>query len=152
MLPIGMPDGVRADYLAGPWTGGGESIPAGFLHHDRGGPCGVGFAAGGHGLRVGILAAVLAVVLVAVAGVALRSPLARVPENALKLAFKMTGRTKAVALEQGWHGRTAAAGAVTWGALEKWYGFPRRPFDVEFTPRDDPAALERHIEQIRRLQ
>ena len=37
-------------------------------------------------------------------------------ENALKLAFKITGRSKAVALEQGWHGRTAAAGAVTWGA------------------------------------
>src|SRR3984957_414576 len=53
-------------------------------------------------------------------------------ENAMKLAFKMTGRTKAVALEQGFHGRTAAAGAVTWGALEKWYGFPRRPFDGEF--------------------
>ncbi|MDE2349846.1 MAG: aminotransferase class III-fold pyridoxal phosphate-dependent enzyme [Gammaproteobacteria bacterium] len=62
-------------------------------------------------------------------------------ENALKMAFKMTGRTKAVALEQGWHGRTAAAGAVTWGALEKWYGFPRRPFDVSFAPRDRPEAL-----------
>jgi acetylornithine/succinyldiaminopimelate/putrescine aminotransferase len=61
-------------------------------------------------------------------------------ENALKLAFKMTGRAKAVALEQGFHGRTAAAGAVTWGALEKWYGFPRRPFDVSFAPRDDPQA------------
>ena len=48
-------------------------------------------------------------------------------ENALKLAFKLTGRGKVVALEQGWHGRTAAAGAVTWGALEKWYGFPRTP-------------------------
>jgi 4-aminobutyrate aminotransferase-like enzyme len=46
-------------------------------------------------------------------------------ENALKLAFKLTGRSKAVALEQSFHGRTAAAGAVTWGALEKWYGFPR---------------------------
>jgi acetylornithine/succinyldiaminopimelate/putrescine aminotransferase len=68
-------------------------------------------------------------------------------ENALKLAFKMTGRTTAVALEQGWHGRTAAAGAVTWGALEKWYGFPRRPFDVSFTPRDDPSALERSIDR-----
>ena len=66
-------------------------------------------------------------------------------ENALKLAFKMTGRTKAVALEQGWHGRTAAAGAVTWGALEKWYGFPRLPFDVAFAPRDNPEALERII-------
>jgi 4-aminobutyrate aminotransferase-like enzyme len=60
-------------------------------------------------------------------------------ENALKLAFKITGRTKAVALEQGWHGRTAAAGAVTWGALEKWYGFPRTPFDVRFAPRDNPG-------------
>jgi acetylornithine/succinyldiaminopimelate/putrescine aminotransferase len=67
-------------------------------------------------------------------------------ENALKLAFKITGRSKAVALEQGWHGRTAAAGAVTWGALEKWYGFPRTPFEVGFTPRDDLAALERHID------
>ena len=61
-------------------------------------------------------------------------------ENALKLAFKITGRTKAVALEHGWHGRTAAAGAVTWGALEKWYGFPRLPFDVSFAPRNDPAS------------
>jgi acetylornithine/N-succinyldiaminopimelate aminotransferase len=68
-------------------------------------------------------------------------------ENALKLAFKMTGRSKAVALEQGWHGRTAAAGAVTWGALEKWYGFPHRPFDVTFTPRDDPAAIEAHVDK-----
>jgi acetylornithine/succinyldiaminopimelate/putrescine aminotransferase len=68
-------------------------------------------------------------------------------ENALKLAFKMTGRGKAVALEHGWHGRTAAAGAVTWGALEKWYGFPRRPFDVTFTPRDDPRGLERSIDR-----
>jgi acetylornithine/succinyldiaminopimelate/putrescine aminotransferase len=68
-------------------------------------------------------------------------------ENALKLAFKITGRSKAVALEQGWHGRTAAAGAVTWGAIEKWYGFPRRPFDVSFTPRDDSQALERHIDR-----
>ncbi len=67
-------------------------------------------------------------------------------ENALKLAFKITGRTKAVALEQGWHGRTAAAGAVTWGALEKWYGFPRTPFDVSFTPRDNPAAVDRFVD------
>ncbi len=68
-------------------------------------------------------------------------------ENALKLAFKLTGRGKAVALEQGWHGRTAAAGAVTWGALEKWYGFPHRPFDVSFAPRHDPQALEQHIDR-----
>jgi acetylornithine/succinyldiaminopimelate/putrescine aminotransferase len=68
-------------------------------------------------------------------------------ENALKLAFKLTGRGKAVALEQSFHGRTAAAGAVTWGALEKWYGFPRTPFDVGFTPRDNPAALSQTIDR-----
>src|ERR1700722_13744965 len=68
-------------------------------------------------------------------------------ENALKLAFKITGRGKIVALEQGWHGRTAAAGAVTWGALEKWYGFPRTPFDVRFAPRDNPGAVEDFVDR-----
>ena len=68
-------------------------------------------------------------------------------ENALKLAFKMTGRSKVVALEQGWHGRTAAAGAVTWGALEKWYGFPRTPFDVSFAPRDRPDAVSQFVDR-----
>ncbi|HEY1312296.1 MAG TPA: aminotransferase class III-fold pyridoxal phosphate-dependent enzyme [Steroidobacteraceae bacterium] len=68
-------------------------------------------------------------------------------ENALKLAFKLSGRSKIVALEQGWHGRTAAAGAVTWGALEKWYGFPRTPFDVSFAPRDNPDALGQFIDR-----
>ena len=43
----GLPADVRAEYLAGPWTGAGEAIPAGFLHHVRGGPAGTGFAAGG---------------------------------------------------------------------------------------------------------
>jgi acetylornithine/N-succinyldiaminopimelate aminotransferase len=68
-------------------------------------------------------------------------------ENALKLAFKITGRGNIVALEQGWHGRTAAAGAVTWGALEKWYGFPRTPFDVSFAPRDNPGAVEDFVDR-----
>ena len=57
-------------------------------------------------------------------------------ENALKLAFKLTGRSQVAALEQGFHGRTAAAGAVTWGALEKWYGFPRTPFGVGAHPHE----------------
>lgn len=61
-------------------------------------------------------------------------------ENALRLGFKLTGRREAVALEHGWHGRTAAAGAVTFGAREKWYGFPRAPFDVRWVSRSDPAA------------
>jgi acetylornithine/succinyldiaminopimelate/putrescine aminotransferase len=68
-------------------------------------------------------------------------------ENALKLAFRLTGRSKVAALEQSFHGRTAAAGAVTWGALEKWYGFPRTPFDVSFAPRDNPAAIEQFIDR-----
>jgi acetylornithine/succinyldiaminopimelate/putrescine aminotransferase len=62
-------------------------------------------------------------------------------ENALKMAFKLTGREQVVALEGSFHGRTAAAGAVTWGAAAKWYGFPRTPFDVRFTSRTDVAAL-----------
>jgi acetylornithine/succinyldiaminopimelate/putrescine aminotransferase len=62
-------------------------------------------------------------------------------ENALKMAFKITGRSEVVALEQSFHGRTAAAGAITWGAAAKWYGFPRAPFDVRFLPRRDTTAL-----------
>src|SRR5262249_30865871 len=48
-------------------------------------------------------------------------------ENALRLALKLTGRPKIVAMEQSFHGRTAAAAAVTWGAQQSWYGFPRTP-------------------------
>jgi len=62
-------------------------------------------------------------------------------ENALKLALRVTGRAHVAAIEGGFHGRTAAAGAVTWGAQAKWYGFPRTPFDVSFIPRGDPAAI-----------
>lgn len=62
-------------------------------------------------------------------------------ENALRIALKATGRNVAVALEGAFHGRTAAAGAVTWNA--RWYGFPRAPFDVRFVPREDLAALDR---------
>jgi acetylornithine/succinyldiaminopimelate/putrescine aminotransferase len=62
-------------------------------------------------------------------------------ENALRLAFKVTGRSKIVAMEGSFHGRTAAAAAVTWGAAKTWYGFPRTPFDVQFVPRNDAKAL-----------
>src|SRR5262245_56429570 len=68
-------------------------------------------------------------------------------ENALKLALKQSGRKKVVAVEQSFHGRTAAAGAVTWGAAEKWYGFPRAPFDVSFMPRRDETAIARHVDK-----
>jgi len=66
-------------------------------------------------------------------------------ENALKMAFRVTGRAQIVAIEHGFHGRTAAAGAVTWGAAQKWYGFPRAPFDVSFLPRRDVAAVARQV-------
>ncbi len=66
-------------------------------------------------------------------------------ENALKLALRASGRDHVVAIEHSFHGRTAAAGAVTYGAATKWYGFPRTPFDVSFIPRRDEAAIEQHV-------
>ena len=62
-------------------------------------------------------------------------------ENALKLAFKMTGGTQVIAVEGSFHGRTAAAGAITWGAQQKWFGFPRAPFDVTFIKPTDIDKL-----------
>jgi acetylornithine/succinyldiaminopimelate/putrescine aminotransferase len=62
-------------------------------------------------------------------------------ENALKLAFKMTGGTQVIAVEGSFHGRTAAAGAITWGAQQKWFGFPRAPFDVKFIKPTDVDKL-----------
>lgn len=66
-------------------------------------------------------------------------------ENALKIALRVTGRAHVAAIEGSFHGRTAAAGAVSFGALAKWYGFPRTPFDVSFIPRGDLAALEEQV-------
>jgi acetylornithine/N-succinyldiaminopimelate aminotransferase len=66
-------------------------------------------------------------------------------ENALKIALRMTGRARVTAVEGGFHGRTAASGAVTWGAQERWYGFPRTPFEVSFIPRRDTAAIASHV-------
>jgi acetylornithine/succinyldiaminopimelate/putrescine aminotransferase len=68
-------------------------------------------------------------------------------ENALKMAFTVTRRSEVIALEHSFHGRTAAAGAITWGAAQKWYGFPRTPFDVRFLPRRDAGALGQISEQ-----
>jgi acetylornithine/succinyldiaminopimelate/putrescine aminotransferase len=62
-------------------------------------------------------------------------------ENALKIACKMTGGTEVIAVEGSFHGRTAAAGAVTWGAQQKWYGFPNKPFDVKFIKPTDIDKL-----------
>ena len=59
-------------------------------------------------------------------------------ENALRVACSVTGRRKILAIEHGFHGRTAAAAAATWNS-SKWYGFPETPFDVEFIERDNSA-------------
>jgi acetylornithine/N-succinyldiaminopimelate aminotransferase len=66
-------------------------------------------------------------------------------ENALRIACRLTGRGRVLAVEHGFHGRTAAAGAVTFGAAKSWYGFPRTPFDVDFIARDDVESAERLI-------
>ena len=62
-------------------------------------------------------------------------------ENALRIALRTTGRAHVAAIEGAFHGRTAAAGAVTFGAREKWYGFPRTPFEVSFIPRGAAAEV-----------
>lgn len=63
-------------------------------------------------------------------------------ENALRMAFKMTRRSTVVAIEGAFHGRTAAAGAITWGADQKWYEFPQKPFAVRWLPRRDVSAID----------
>lgn len=68
-------------------------------------------------------------------------------ENALRMAFKLTRRRNVVAVEGSFHGRTAAAGAVTWGAAEKWYEFPQTPFEVRFVPRGDIAAIAHKVDE-----
>jgi acetylornithine/succinyldiaminopimelate/putrescine aminotransferase len=60
-------------------------------------------------------------------------------ENALRMACVVTNRNKVLAITQGFHGRTAAAAAVTWNS-DNWYGFPQKPFTVGFIPRDDCDA------------
>lgn len=67
-------------------------------------------------------------------------------ENALRIACMNTGRSKVLAITHGFHGRTAAAAAVSWNAADSWYGFPRTPFDVEFIPRNDIDAAHEMID------
>ena len=66
-------------------------------------------------------------------------------ENALRLAVRLTGRNQIIALEHGFHGRTAAAAAVSWGSDKGWYGFPTTPFEVRFVPHDNADALAEAI-------
>ena len=66
-------------------------------------------------------------------------------ENALRMACMATGRSKVLAVTHSFHGRTAAAAAVTWNS-DSWYGFPHKPFEVDFIPRDDVAMAESMID------
>jgi len=66
-------------------------------------------------------------------------------ENALKMAFAITQRPHVAAVQHSFHGRTAATGALTWGAAAKWYGYPRTPFDVSFIARDDIGDIAAHV-------
>lgn len=59
-------------------------------------------------------------------------------ENALKLALGASGRSKVIAFEGAFHGRTSAASAVS-DASDR--GFPKSPFDVEFLPFGSKEAL-----------
>lgn len=67
-------------------------------------------------------------------------------ENALRVACRATGRSKILAITHGFHGRTAAAAAVTWNAAASWYGFPRLPFDVDFIERNNNDMARRMID------
>jgi acetylornithine/succinyldiaminopimelate/putrescine aminotransferase len=66
-------------------------------------------------------------------------------ENALKMAFAITRRGHVAAVQHSFHGRTAATGALTWGAAAKWFGYPRTPFDVSFIARDDLDDIARQV-------
>lgn len=67
-------------------------------------------------------------------------------ENALRMACVATGRSRVLAISHGFHGRTAAAGAVTWNS-DSWYGFPHKPLDVDFIPRNDSHTAEQMINE-----
>jgi acetylornithine/succinyldiaminopimelate/putrescine aminotransferase len=62
-------------------------------------------------------------------------------ENALRVAFLLTKRPRVVAVAGAFHGRTAAAAAIT-DHHDGWYAFPRKPFDVTWVPFDDVSALQ----------
>ena len=66
-------------------------------------------------------------------------------ENALKMAFAITRRGHVAAVQHSFPGRTAATGALTWGAAAKWFGYPRTPFDVSFIARDDLDDIARQV-------
>lgn len=65
-------------------------------------------------------------------------------ENALRLAFLKTGRKRITAVRGAFHGRTAAAAAIT-DHSESWYGFPGRPFEVDWVTPESFSDLDLFI-------
>lgn len=65
-------------------------------------------------------------------------------ENAIRLAWKVTGKTRIVSTEGGWHGRTLASLSVTHSAkLRAPYQFAMP--DVSFVPFGDAPALRAYL-------
>jgi acetylornithine/LysW-gamma-L-lysine aminotransferase len=67
-------------------------------------------------------------------------------EAALKFARHATGRSKIVAMKQGFHGRTMGSLAATWKQKYK-EGYGPLAGDVEFVPFEDPEALEEAVDE-----
>jgi len=65
-------------------------------------------------------------------------------ENALKIALGATGRSRVVAFRGAFHGRTAAAAAITDGKAPR---FPVSPFEVVRLPWSDAEAAWRAIDR-----
>lgn len=69
---------------------------------------------------------------------------AEATENALRLAFWKSSRPRVACLTGAFHGRTAAAGAVT-DHSEKWYGFPHAPFPIDRIQVDSLDELDQKL-------
>ncbi len=65
-------------------------------------------------------------------------------ENALRVAFLATKRPRVVALKGAFHGRTAAAAAITDGN-QAWYAFPNKPFATTTVDLDDVHGLDEAV-------
>ncbi|MEL6667675.1 MAG: aminotransferase class III-fold pyridoxal phosphate-dependent enzyme [Bacteroidota bacterium] len=70
---------------------------------------------------------------------------AEATENALKMASFATGKTKIIAFEKGFHGRTSAAVNVT--NSDKIKAPINRGFEVDFLPLNDLVAVEQALAQ-----
>lgn len=65
-------------------------------------------------------------------------------ENALRLAFLQTGRKRVIAVRGAFHGRTAAAAAIT-DHNEAWYSFPLAPFEVDWVTPESFEDLAKYV-------